>query len=217
MFCPRIAITCGEPAGVGPEISMRAALESADNEIVLIGDAIQIKALAAQLEPHKRIDSITVAELSALPQHAGRIYLIDCPLSVRPVPGKLDPRNGMAVLAMLDKAIDGAIHQQLDAIVTAPIQKSTINDAGVVFTGHTEYLAEKTGTHQVVMMLLGPAGAYTLRVALATTHLALKDVSAVINQAHLLRTIEIIHDDLIHRSEERRVGKECRSRWSPYH
>ena len=72
MFCPRIAITCGEPAGVGPEISVRAALESADNEIVLIGDAIQIKALAAQLEPHKRIDSITVAELSALPQHAGR-------------------------------------------------------------------------------------------------------------------------------------------------
>lgn len=199
MFCPRIAITCGEPAGVGPEISVRAALESADNEIVLIGDAIQVKALAAQLEPQRRIDSITVAELSALPRQAGRMYLIDCPLSVRPIPGKLDPRNGMAVLAMLDKAIDGAIHQQMDAIVTAPIQKSTINDAGVVFTGHTEYLAEKTGTHQVVMMLLGPAGAYTLRVALATTHLALKDVSAVINQTHLLRTIEIIHDDLIHR------------------
>ena len=184
---------------MGPEISVRAALESADNEIVLIGDAIQIKALAAQLEPHKRVDSITVDELSALPRQAGRMYLIDCPLSVRPVPGKLDPRNGRAVLAMLDEAIDGALHQRFDAIVTAPIQKSTINDAGVAFTGHTEYLAEKTGTHQVVMMLQGPAGGYTLRVALATTHLALKDVSAAINQAHLFRTIEIIHNDLIHR------------------
>jgi 4-hydroxythreonine-4-phosphate dehydrogenase len=199
MFCPRIAITCGEPAGVGPEISVRAALETADSEIVLIGDAIQIKSLAAQIDPHQIIHLIKTGDLSVAPRQAGRIQVIDCPLVVRPIPGQLDPRNGRSVLQTLDIAIDGALHQQFDAIVTAPVQKSTINDAGVAFTGHTEYLAEKTNTAQVVMMLMGPSGDYTLRVALATTHLALKDVSAAITQSELLRTLEIIHHDLIHR------------------
>ena len=199
MFCPRIAITCGEPAGVGPEISVRAALEAADSEIVLIGDAIQIKSLAAQIDPHQVIHTIKTDELSKLPRQAGRIQVIDCPLKVRPIPGKLDPANGRSVLQTLDIAIDGAMHQQFDAVVTAPVQKSTINDAGVAFTGHTEYLAERTNTPQVVMMLLGPAGGYTLRVALATTHLALKDVSAAITQSGLFRTLEIIRADLIHR------------------
>lgn len=199
MFCPRIAITCGEPAGVGPEISVRAALETADSEIVLIGDAIQIKLLAAQIDPHQIIHLIKAGDLSIAPRQAGRIQVIDCPLTVRPTPGQLDPRNGRSVLQTLDIAIDGALHQQFDAIVTAPVQKSTINDAGVAFTGHTEYLAEKTDAAHVVMMLMGPAGDYTLRVALATTHLALKDVSAAITQSELLRTLEIIHHDLIHR------------------
>ena len=199
MFCPRIAITCGEPAGVGPEISVRAALETADSEIVLIGDAIQIKSLAAQIDPHQVIHLIKAGDLSIAPRQAGRIQVIDCPLTVRPTPGQLDPRNGRSVLQTLDIAIDGALNQQFDAIVTAPVQKSTINDAGVAFTGHTEYLAEKTDTAQVVMILMGPADDYTLRVALATTHLALKDVSAAITQSELLRTLEIIHHDLIHR------------------
>ncbi len=199
MFCPRIAITCGEPAGVGPEISVRAALEVTDCEIVLIGDAIQIADLLTHLSPLTELHSIQVDELATSSRSAGRISVIDCPLAARPVPGKLDHRNGRSVLNTLDVAIDGALHQQFDAIVTAPIQKSTINDAGVAFTGHTEYLAEKTSTPQVVMMLLGPAGGYTLRVALATTHLPLKDVSAALTQSSVLRTLEIIHDDLIHR------------------
>jgi len=199
MFCPRIAITCGEPAGVGPEISVRAALETADSEIVLIGDAIQIKSLAAKIDPHQIIHSIRADDLSNVPRHAGRIQVIDCPLAIRPIPGQLDPRNGRSLLQTLDIAIDGAMHQQFDAVVTAPVQKSTINDAGVAFTGHTEYLAEKTDTAQVVMMLQGPAGDYTLRVTLATTHLALKDVSTAITQSGLFRTLEIIHTDLIHR------------------
>ncbi len=199
MYCPRIAITCGEPAGVGPEIAVRAALEAADSEIVLIGDAIQIKSLAAQIDPLQIIHTIKADELSKAPRQAGRIQVIDCPLAVRPIPGKLDLANGRSVLQTLDIAIDGAMLQQFDAVVTAPVQKSTINDAGVTFTGHTEYLAEKTDTAQVVMMLLGPAGGYTLRVALATTHLALKDVSAAITQSSLFRTLEIIHTELIHR------------------
>ena len=184
---------------MGPEISVRAALEAADCEIVLIGDAIQIKSLASQIDPHQVIHSIKADDLLIAPRQAGRIQVIDCPLTVRPIPGKLDPRNGRSVLQTLDIAIDGAMHHQFDALVTAPVQKSTINDSGVTFTGHTEYLAERTNTPQVVMMLLGPAGDYTLRVALATTHLALKDVSSAITQSGLLQTLEIIHTDLIHR------------------
>ena len=116
MICPRIAITCGEPAGVGPEISVRAALEAADSEIVLIGDAIQIKSLAAQIDPHQVIHTIKTDDLSKAPRLAGRIQVIDCPLTVRPIPGKLDPANGRSVLQTLDIAIDGAMHQQFDAL-----------------------------------------------------------------------------------------------------
>ncbi len=199
MFRPRIAITCGEPAGVGPEISLRAAMEIVDSELVLLGDATQISDLATQLSPDKKLHYVTAVDLTGLPRQAGRINVIDCSLAARPVPGKLDARNGRSVLNTLDIAIHGAMHQQFDAIVTAPIQKSTINEAGVTFTGHTEYLAEKTGTPKVVMMLMGPAGGYTLRVALATTHLPLKAVSAALTQSSLLSTLEIIHTDLVRR------------------
>jgi 4-hydroxythreonine-4-phosphate dehydrogenase len=104
--------------------------------------------------------------------------------------------NGHAVLQTLDIAIAGALQRRFDAIVTAPLQKSTINDAGVPFTGHTEYLAEKTGTPQVVMMLSGGAGPHPLRVALATTHLALRDVPDAITFDGLRRTLDILHQDL---------------------
>ena len=89
-----------------------------------------------------------------------------------------------------------AINRQIDAIVTAPVQKSTINDAGVTFTGHTEYLAERTGTPQVVMMLAGPTHGVQLRIALATTHLPLQQVPAAITRDSLSRTLAIIHEDL---------------------
>jgi 4-hydroxythreonine-4-phosphate dehydrogenase len=118
--------------------------------------------------------------------------VIDCPVAALVAPGRLDPQNGGHVLQMLDIAIEGAMQHWLDAIVTAPLQKSTINDAGVAFTGHTEYLAQKTGTEQVVMMLAGGG----MRVALATTHLALKDVPAAITQESLSRTLQILHAEL---------------------
>ena len=111
-----------------------------------------------------------------------QIVVIDCPLAAHVVPGKLDAQNGRYVLQTLDIAIDGAQRGWFDAIVTAPLQKSTINDAGVPFTGHTEYLAEKTATSQVVMMLATNATPQPLRVALATTHLALKDIAAAITR-----------------------------------
>lgn len=195
---PILAVTCGEPAGIGPEISVRAAWAlRADIESVLIGDAALLSAIASDIDPAIRLVALTVqalrnGDLPRLP--ADRIAVIDCPLNEPALPGKLDARNGRAVLQTLDVAVDGALRHQFDAIVTAPLQKSTINDAGVAFTGHTEYLADKTGTPQVVMMLAG--GSPMLRVALATTHLPLKDVPAAITFDGLMRTIAIVHEDL---------------------
>ncbi|HJV84737.1 MAG TPA: 4-hydroxythreonine-4-phosphate dehydrogenase PdxA [Noviherbaspirillum sp.] len=195
---PTIAITCGEPAGIGPEISVKAAweLRHAVNS-VLIGDAALLSMTVSDIDPAIRLLAISTLAFrnSGLPQlPQDRIAVIDCPLLEPAVPGKLDKRNGKAVLQTLDVAIRGAMQKQFDAIVTAPLQKSTINDAGVPFTGHTEYLAEKTSTPQVVMMLAG--GTPLMRVALATTHLPLKDVAAAITFDSLMRTIEIVHHDL---------------------
>lgn len=180
MAKPRIAITCGEPAGIGPEIAVRAALQTQTfADCLLLGDAAQLTALLARIEPQ-----------------SAPLNILDCPLAEPAVPGLLNARNGAAVLQTLDKAIQAALANQLDAVVTAPVQKSTINDAGIAFTGHTEYFAEKTGTAQVVMMLAAGTGATTLRVALATTHLALKDVPAAITRDSLQQTIAILHHDL---------------------
>jgi 4-hydroxythreonine-4-phosphate dehydrogenase len=196
---PTIAITCGEPAGIGPEIAIKAAWElRASVRSVLVGDSAFLSLTAAGIDPAIRLVALTPQALRnsgvpALP--VDQIAVIDCPLSVPVVPGRLDAQNGRAVLQTLDIAIEGALQGWFDAIVTAPLQKSTINDAGVPFTGHTEYLAEKTGTPQVVMMLAG-GDAPPLRVALATTHLALKDVPAAITFASLARTLDILHQDL---------------------
>jgi 4-hydroxythreonine-4-phosphate dehydrogenase len=195
---PNIAITCGEPAGIGPEISIRAAWElRADINSVLIGDAALLSLIAGDIDPAIKLLAISTQALrnSGLPQVSrDTIIVIDCPLKEPAIPGRLDARNGKAVLQTLDVAIKATMAGQFDAIVTAPLQKSTINDAGVPFTGHTEYFAEKTDTAQVVMMLAG--GSPMLRVALATTHLPLKDVPAAITFDSLSRTIDIIHADL---------------------
>jgi 4-hydroxythreonine-4-phosphate dehydrogenase len=213
---PVLAITCGEPAGIGPEIALRAAWAlRADVSSILIGDAALLGRTAQALNAASDIPldapiALAVIALNAWqesnaspsPSPATQLTVIDCPLAAPVVAGRLDPRNGLAVLQTLDIAIAGTQAGRFDAIVTAPLQKSTINDAGVPFTGHTEYLAEQTGTGQVVMMLAGapPAASGStlkyLRVALATTHLPLKDVSAAISYEGLTRTLDILQQDL---------------------
>ncbi|NHZ90194.1 4-hydroxythreonine-4-phosphate dehydrogenase PdxA [Massilia sp. CCM 8733] len=202
---PAIAITTGEPAGIGPEISIRAAWAMrAQVNCVLLGDAAFLALTASLIDPDIKLAALSVQALrnGGLPQFGpARICVIDVPLGAHVVPGVLDPANGRAVLATLDLAVEGARAGWFDAMVTAPLQKSTINDAGVAFSGHTEYLAEQTGTAQVVMMLAGETAPdtpdnYALRVALATTHLPLKDVSAAITRAGLGRVIDIIDHDL---------------------
>jgi len=197
MSRPRIAISCGEPAGVGPEIALRAAAKMTEVSCLLIGDARQLQSLASALLPQYPLQIVTSA--AGWKDQPGQLAILDCPLAVTPVPGRLDAKNGRAVLSMLDAAIAAALAGDVDAIVTAPVQKSTINDAGIAFTGHTEYLAEKTNTSHVVMMLAGHVGKQMLRVALATTHLALADVPRAITRESLTSTLDIVHRDLVQR------------------
>jgi 4-hydroxythreonine-4-phosphate dehydrogenase len=202
---PTLAVTVGEPAGIGPEIAIRAAWALRQQvRCVLVGDAAFLSLTASLADPGIRLSALSTLALrhSGLP-HFGPdvIPVIDVPLAAHVVPGQLDANNGRAVLATLDLAIEGAVKGGpgwFDAIVTAPLQKSTINDAGIAFSGHTEYLAEKTGTPKVVMMLAGSPGTDQpyLRVALATTHLPLKDVPAAITRDNLDQVLDILHADL---------------------
>jgi len=200
---PVIAITTGEPAGIGPEIAIRAAWAMRHQvNAVLVGDAAFLAMTASAIDPGIRISAVTTmaARNAGLPHFgADRLCALDIPLGAHVQPGVLDKENGRYVLATLDAAIEGINAGWFEAVATAPVQKSTINDAGVPFSGHTEYFAEQTGTARVVMMLAGqPHGGELaqLRVALATTHLPLKDVSAAITQESLAQTLDILHADL---------------------
>jgi 4-hydroxythreonine-4-phosphate dehydrogenase len=193
---PCIAITTGEPAGIGPEISIRAAWALREHvDCVLLGDAAFLALTASLVDPDIKLAALSQQALrnSGLPRFGpGRIAVVDVPLAAHVVPGTLNAANGRAVLDTLDLAIEGVASGWFAAVVTAPLQKSTINDAGVAFSGHTEYFAERTGTPHVVMMLAGGG----LRVALATTHLPLRAVADAITQDSLARVLDIIDRDL---------------------
>jgi len=168
---------------------------------VLIGDAAFLSMIAAEIDPSIQLVALSVQALrnNGLPDFsAEKIAVVDCPLEVNVVPGLLNAKNGRAVLQTLDIAVEGIQQGWFEAMATAPLQKSTINDAGIPFSGHTEYLAEKTVTTQVVMLLASGSdpAAHPLRVALATTHLALKDVPVAITFDSLARTLDIIQNDL---------------------
>lgn len=172
---PVIAVTSGEPAGIGPEICLALAGLDLPARIIVIGD----RQLLEQRAQHIGSD-------------ASRLTIEHVALRTPSTPGCLDVRNAAYVIDVIDLALQGCLSGEYAAMVTAPVQKSVINDAGIPFSGHTEYLAEKTGTPRVVMMLAG-AG---LRVALATTHLPLSDVPAAITQGDLETTLRIIDADL---------------------
>ncbi len=172
---PVIAVTSGEPAGIGPDICLAMAGRAAAARIVVLGDRSMLAARAARLG-----------------RSLGGLDILHVPLRAAAQPGRLDAGNAPYVLEMLDRAISGCLSGEFSAMVTAPVHKGVINDAGIPFTGHTEYLAGRTGTARVVMMLAG-AG---LRVALATTHLPLKDVPGAITRVELEATLRILHGDL---------------------
>lgn len=190
MTIPRIALTSGEPAGIGPDLCLAVAREALGCELVCLAD----RGLLA--ERAKRLAlPVTLYEYDANARAAhtpDRLSVCHSPLAAPSLPGKLERANARYVLGLIDRAIDGAVAGEFDAIVTAPVHKGVINDAGIPFTGHTEYLAERTRAALPVMMLATD----DLRVALATTHLPLKDVSAAITIDSLCQVLEILNRDL---------------------
>ncbi len=188
---PLIAVCSGEPAGVGPELCLQLAERQSTwpaTRLVVLADKELLQQRATTLGVQAKLRDW---QPERSPQ-AGTLEVIHAPLAVPSLPGRLDATNSRYVLGLLDRALGGCQRGEFAAMVTAPVHKGIINDAGIPFTGHTEYLAEKTGTPQVVMMLAGGG----LRVALATTHLALKDVPAAITPASLEQTLRILHHDM---------------------
>lgn len=192
MALPVIAVTSGEPAGIGPEICLRLPERSFGALPVVLGDRSLLAERVAGLGLQVHLRDYRPGQ-APLP---GVLDVLHIPLATSSRPGQLDPANGVYVLALLDRALAGCRSGEFAAMATAPVHKGVINQAGVPFTGHTEYLAEKTGTPLVVMMLAGETGRGALRVALATTHLPLKDVPAAITPAGLEEILRILHADL---------------------
>jgi len=187
----RIALTPGEPAGIGPDLIIALAQQGFADEIVVIADPQLLQERAAQLGLPLSLRDLDSTQGPA-PLAKGELCIQPLPLAVPCRAGTLNPANAHYVLESLRRAIDGCSSSLFDAYVTAPVHKGIINDAGIAFSGHTEFLAERTGTDKVVMMLATEG----LRVALATTHLPLKDVPAAITPQSLTQVIRILHRDL---------------------
>ena len=183
-------MTAGEPAGIGPDLCVGLAHRRLPARIVVVADRELLKGRARLLGmPLKMADYPAAA---GAPPRAGALAVLHVPLAQAAVPGRLNPANSGYVLRTLEVAADGCREGAFDAMVTAPLQKSVINDAGIAFTGHTEFLAAHTGAEHVVMMLVGGG----MRVALATTHLPLRDVASHITAQNLERTLRVLQRDL---------------------
>jgi 4-hydroxythreonine-4-phosphate dehydrogenase len=187
----RIVVTTGEPAGVGPDLALAAALSDWPCQLVFAGDPELLAARATLL-------SLDVAitpwreEAVVVPHRAGTMPVLERPLAQPAVAGKPEPANARYVLALLDAAMAGCLDGRFAAMATAPVQKSSINDAGIGFSGHTEYLAARSGAPDPVMLLV----AGTLRVALATTHLPLADVPRQVTRESLGATLNVLDQGL---------------------
>jgi len=184
-------VTAGEPAGIGPELCVQIAQYQQQCELIVIADPALLKqsndnlGLSVALELFDKNKPATISKKNSLKYLPKKLA---APVQA----GILNKKNAPYVLASLQKALDGCLTKQFDAVVTAPVHKGIINDAGVAFTGHTEFFADGADVQQVVMMLATPE----LRVALATTHLPLNKVSKAITQQSLTRVIEIINISL---------------------
>lgn len=189
--CFRIAITPGEPAGIGPDLVVTLAQSAQAHEIVAIADPDLLQARAKLLGLPLQIRIVNLADIPK-PSVAGELAVLPVALIAEAKAGELNVANASYILNTLDAAIEGCVAGDFAALVTGPVHKSVINDAGIAFSGHTEYLADKTATEKVVMMLATKG----LRVALATTHLPLKDVAAAINEKELMQVTTILHRDL---------------------
>ena len=191
---PVIAYTCGEPAGIGPDLAIALAETALPCCLRILGNTELLATRAAQLGKTVRLQKLLPQD-DTPPHMPGQLSVQSMPLAAPVTPGQLNARNGAHVLALLDTALIGCMNGQFDAMVTGPVHKGIINDAGIPFTGHTEYLAEKSATQKVVMMLTGGG----LRVALATTHLPISEISRAITRTELTAVLRVLYADLTHK------------------
>jgi 4-hydroxythreonine-4-phosphate dehydrogenase len=187
----RLALTPGEPAGIGPDLCIQLAQQPRQAQLVVIADPELLRRRAVQLGLPLSLREYSPAE-PARPAVPGELSVLPVALERPAVAGRLDPHNAPYVLQTLRRAVAGCSGGEFDALVTGPVHKGVINEAGIPFTGHTEFLAELTGTARVVMMLATEG----LRVALATTHLPLAEVSRTITPQLLDEVIRILHREL---------------------
>jgi 4-hydroxythreonine-4-phosphate dehydrogenase len=183
-----VAVTSGEPAGIGPDISLALARRRFAARIAVLADRGVLEERAKRLGLAVRLVPFDAASIP----EPGDLPVLHVPLASPCRPGVLDARNARYVLAQLERALDGCLRGEFAAMATAPVHKAAINDAGIPFVGHTEFLAERTATPTVVMMLAGGG----LRVALATTHMALKDVPRSLSREGLEATLRVLVSDL---------------------
>lgn len=186
------ALTPGEPAGIGPDLCLLLAQQAQPAPLVVIASRQLLAERAGQLGLDILLMEVGPMHWPDRPAPAGTLYVWDTPLAVPAAPGKLMPANAAYVLETLTRAGQGCLDGTFSGMITAPVHKGVINEAGITFSGHTEFLAELTRTEQVVMMLATRG----LRVALVTTHLPLKDVAAAITAERLERVTRILHGDL---------------------
>jgi 4-hydroxythreonine-4-phosphate dehydrogenase len=191
VYIPRIVITSGEPAGVGPDACVAVAQRDWEADLIVAADADLLAATAAELGLALTLERYHSSR-PPKPHRAGVLQVLHIPTHHMVTAGQPDARNAGYVIEMLNRACDGCTNGEFAAMVTAPVQKSTLMDAGFRFSGHTEYLAERTRAALPVMLLLNDQ----LRVALVTTHLALADVPRAITRERLRSTLRIIHMDL---------------------
>ena len=191
MYIPRIVITSGEPAGVGPDACVSLAQRDWEADLVVAGDVELLGATAEALGLPLTLERYDPTR-QPKPHRNGTLQVMHIPTRCQVVPGHPDVRNAAYVIEMLDRACDGCTNGEFAAMVTAPVQKSTLMDAGYRFSGHTEYLAERTRAALPVMLLINDQ----LRVALVTTHLALSDVPHAITRDRLRSTLRIVNMDL---------------------
>ncbi|MGO9933061.1 MAG: 4-hydroxythreonine-4-phosphate dehydrogenase PdxA [Steroidobacteraceae bacterium] len=191
MYTPRIVVTSGEPAGVGPDACVSLAQTDWQADLIAAADIELLSATAAALELPLELELYDSSQ-PAKPHRAGTLKVMHIPARRQVVAGQPDPRNAGYVIEMLDRACDGCMNGEFAAMVTAPVQKSTLMEAGYAFSGHTEYLAARTRAALPVMLLLNDQ----LRVALVTTHLALADVPRAITRERLRATLRVVNTDL---------------------
>ncbi len=186
---PRLLISSGEPAGIGPDLCLQMALQNWACPVVVMGDPDLFRQRADQLHLPITLRSFTG---QFLPHQPGTLDLWAQALNTSCQPGQLNAANAPYVIRMLESGTDACLSGQFTALITAPVQKSILSDAGFNFTGHTEFLQQRCGVPQVVMMLAGPG----IRVALATTHLPLHEVATAITPELLSSVLKLIDREM---------------------